>query len=219
MSGQNNLTVKEQRLAQRAKKLEKFRLQQKRSARNRKIGIWASIAAAVAVVGVVIAFVVGAPRSPNYSAGGEGTAIKGVETFTNPASHVETPVAYPQTPPAGGEHNPAWLNCGVYTEPVPNENSVHSLEHGAVWVTYDPKLDSAELDTLGSKLPSSFAILSPYDGLPSSIVLSAWNAQLQVDSADDPRIPAFFEEYWKGGISPEPGAPCSGAIDGPGKVS
>jgi hypothetical protein len=62
-------------------------------------------------------------------------------------------------------------------------------------------------------------VLSPFEGLPSPIVLSGWNVQLQVDKADDERIPAFFEEYWKSQDAPEPGATCTGAIDAPGKVS
>ena len=218
------LSVKEQRTAQRAKKLEAFRKQEKRSARNRRIGIIAGIVVAVAVVALLITSVVLTPKSqtgPNatYSPGGDGATIEGVETFDNGNGHVETAVTYEQDPPAGGEHNPAWLNCGVYTEQVQNENAVHSLEHAAIWVTYDPSLSADELEALRSTLPSTYAILSPYEDLPSPIVLSGWNAQLQVDSADDERIPAFFEEYWRSNNVPEPGASCTGAIDGPGKVS
>lgn len=212
-------TVKQQRAAARAKKLEGFQREQKRSKRNRRIGLVAVVVASVGIVAVVVASVVMTPKSATYSAGSDGETIKGVQTFDNAATHVETPVTYPQTPPTGGEHSPVWLNCGVYTEPVPNENAVHDLEHGAIWVTYDPKLSESELDALRAKLPSTYAVLSPYKGLPSPIVVSAWNTQLQVDSADDPRIADFFEEYWKSGSAPEPGAPCTGGIDAPGKVS
>lgn len=214
-----NLTVKQQRAASRAKKLEEYRRQQQRAVRNRKIGIVAGIVGAVAVVALVITSVVLAPRPASYSAGGEGTSITGVKTFTNTAGHVETPVTYAQTPPAGGEHNPIWLNCGVYDQAVPNENAVHALEHGAIWVTYDPSLNGDELKTLRSKLPSTYVVLSPYEGLPSPIVLSGWNVQLQVDKASDKRIPEFFEEYWKSLTVPEPGAMCTGGLDAPGKVA
>jgi Protein of unknown function (DUF3105) len=221
-SGSNSngsLTVKQQRAAARAKKLEEYHRQQKRSARNRRIGIIAGVVGAIAVIAVVITSIVLTPQEASYSAGSSGATVKGVETFTNAAGHVETPVTYAQTPPAGGEHNPVWLNCGIYTEPVPNENAVHALEHGAIWVTYDPALGAAQLDTLTSKLPSTYVVLSPYEGLPAPIVLSGWNVQLKVESASDERIPAFFEEYWKGGTAPELGASCSGAFDAPGKVA
>ena len=212
-------TVKEQRAAERQRKLEEFRRREARSRRNRLIAIWASSIAAAVVVGLLITSIVLTPQAARYTAGGEGATIEGVETFENTSNHVETPVDYPQTPPAGGEHSSAWLNCGVYEQPVPNENAVHSLEHGAIWVTYDPSLSDGDLETLKSKLPSTYSVLSPFDGVPSPIVLTGWNSQLQVDSPDDPRIAQFLEEYWQGQNAPEPGASCTGAIDGPGKVS
>jgi hypothetical protein len=210
--------VKQQRAEQRAAKLEQYHREQKRVARNRKIGLIAGITAAVAVIGILITSIVLTPQAARYSAGGDGAEIDGVETFENASLHVETPVTYPQTPPAGGDHHPTWLNCGVYTEPVPNENAVHSLEHGALWVTYDPSISDAELTTLKEVLPSTYVILSPFEDLPSSIVVSGWNSQLQVDSADDERLPAFFEEFWKSNDVPEPGALCTGAFDAPGKA-
>ena len=94
------------------------------------------------------------------------------------------------------------------------------MEHGAVWVTYDANALSAdEVAELESQLPSSYVILSPYEGLDSPVVLSSWNHQLKLESVDDERIPEFFEEYWRNQDVPEPNALCSGALDAPGKVS
>jgi len=211
-------SVKAQRAAERARKLEEFRKREARAKRNRRIAIWSSVAGGVAVVALLIVSIVLTPQPASYSAGGEGVEIEGVETFDNASAHVEGTVDYPQTPPTGGEHNQVWLNCGVYEQPVPNENAVHSMEHGALWVTYDPGLDDAQLNALRAKLPSTYVVLSPFEGLPSPIVLSGWNTQLQVDDADDPRIAQFFEEYWKSQDVPEPGATCTGALDAPGKV-
>jgi hypothetical protein len=213
-------SVKEQRAAQRQEKVEAYKKEQARKERTRRIGIWAAVIGSLAIVALVVTtIIVTAPRNASYTAGGSGAEIDGVETFENTTSHVEGAVTYAQTPPAGGEHNPYWLNCGIYTEAVPNENAVHSMEHGAVWVTYDPSLSDDDLATLREKLPSTYVILSPFEDLPSTVVLSGWNVQLQVDSVDDERIAEFMEEYWRSESVPEPGASCSGAVDGPGKVS
>ena len=218
-SAKKAASVKQQRAEARAKKLEEHRLREARARRNRRIGIGAAIAGGVAVVALIVTTVVLTPQAASYSAGGDGTEVDGVQTFDNTSSHVEGVVDYPQNPPAGGAHNPAWLNCGVYTEPVPAENAVHSLEHGALWVTYDPSISDAALESLRSVLLSTYVILSPFDDLPAPIVLSGWNSQLQVDDADDPRIATFIEEYWQSQNVPEPGALCTGAVDAPGKVS
>jgi hypothetical protein len=57
-------------------------------------------------------------------------------------------------------------------------------------------------------------ILSPYDELTVPIVLSGWNVQLELESADDSRIQEFIEEYWQAENAPEPGASCTGGLDG-----
>ena len=213
------LTIKEQRAEQRAAKVESFKKEQARKARNKRIGIITAIVAGVAVLALVVtAVVLTVPKNASYTAGGSGAEIEGVETFENTNNHVEGTVTYEQTPPTGGDHNAAWLNWGIYTEVQANENAVHSLEHGAIWVTYDPSISDEELSTLKSKLPSTYVILSPFEDLPSPIVLSGWDVQLQVDEASDERIGEFFEEYWRSADAPEPNAACTGAIDGPGKA-
>lgn len=212
-------TVKEQREQRRQEKLAEY---QRQVAKRRRTGIlWWVVGgvAALAVVGIVVASFVFAPQpAAEYDAGSSGAEIEGVETFENATKHVEGTVDYPQTPPAGGEHNIRWLNCAVYDDPQQNEYAVHSLEHGAVWVTYDPEqTTAADVETLKGFLPGDYVILSPYAGMDTPVAVSAWNAQLKLDSADDARIGEFFEEYWRSQDVPEPGASCTGAIDGPGK--
>ena len=207
--------ARQERAARRAAQEQESARRKTRTVLKRRLtrgGIVGGIAVALAAFILI-------PRSARYTPGGSGETIQGVQFFANSTGHTRDPVRYPQTPPAGGEHNPTWLNCGMYTEPVPDVYAVHSLEHGAVWVTYDASLSDDELATLRDHLPSSYVVLSPYVGLTAPMVLSAWNAQLRVDSADDPRIPRFLEEYWRNQNVPEPGALCTGGIDGPGRVS
>jgi len=216
---QINLTVKQQREQKRQEKLAEYQKQLAKRRRSKLVWWIVGSTAAVAIIGLIVASIVFAPPPPKeYEAGSDGVEIEGVETFENTTEHVEGEVDYEQSPPAGGPHNAVWLNCGIYDQPVPNENAVHSMEHGAIWVTYDADaLSDEELSTLRGELPSSYVVLSPYEGLDSPVVLSAWNHQLKLDSADDERIGQFFEEYWRSQNVPEPNASCSGALDAPGK--
>lgn len=176
--------------------------------------------AGVAAVAVIISLLILAIASttPKGSATAE---IEGLRSFPGLTSnHVTGPVTYDQTPPVGGDHSAVLLNCGVYSEPVPNENAIHSLEHGSVWITYDPdRVAADQVTALRKAVPGTYAILSPYKGLPSAIVVSAWGAQVQLDSPDDLRLSNFIAKYRKAQTAPEPGAPCNGGLDGPGKVS
>jgi hypothetical protein len=138
--------------------------------------------------------------------------IAGLLTFgTLPSDHTQDQVTYLQVPPAGGPHHPAWQNCGVYTDPLKNEHAVHSLEHGAVWITYDPAISGDDLDLLiRITRQSTHRLLSPYSGMPASIVVTAWGYQLPLQKADDPRLLQFIAQFENGPTTPERGAVCSG---------
>jgi len=132
------------------------------------------------------------------------------------AEHTTDSVNYAQNPPAGGDHNPAFLNCGIYDQPVKNENAVHSLEHGAVWVTYQPDLPQSQVDKLRQMVRGhSHLLLSPYPNLPAPVVASAWGIQLQLPGADDSRLARFLKKYEQGPQTPERGAECSGGTGNP----
>ncbi|MFF9864197.1 DUF3105 domain-containing protein [Streptomyces sp. NPDC013953] len=128
-------------------------------------------------------------------------------------NHPTTPVSYPMKPPVGGDHHPVWMNCDgdVYKKPIRNENAVHSLEHGAVWVTYNGKAPAAEVKKLEEKVGKTpYTLMSPVEDQAGAIMLSAWGKQVTVDGADDPRVNQFFTKYVQGPQTPEPGAACTG---------
>jgi hypothetical protein len=144
-------------------------------------------------------------------------ALEGMATYTIASGqHSEAPQTYAQTPPAGGVHSAAWQNCGIYDQPVRNEPAVHSLEHGAVWITYRPDLYAAAIEALrGLARGRSHVLVSPYPDLPSPIVATAWGLQLPVEDASDARLPVFVSRYEKGPQTPEPGATCTGGTGTP----
>lgn len=138
---------------------------------------------------------------------------KTVANFTNTGGHVTGTVQYAQNPPAGGEHNAAWQNCGFYSAEINNENAVHSQEHGAVWITYQPDLPQDQIDELKDIAErQDYILVSPFPGLDSPVVASSWNHQIKLDGANDPDLNRFINTYKQGSDTPEPGASCSGAI-------
>ena len=158
-----------------------------------------------------------AKPSPNPAVGEQ---IPGVQTFPyTPPEHRTAPETYPQAPPVGGDHWPpsgggatGWLTCGTYDRGVPDEFAVHSLEHGAVWLTYRPGTPAAEVSTLAglAALQRDYVLVTPYAGQRGAFGATAWGAQLFVDSPDDPRLAEFVRAYAGGDQGREAGAPCTG---------
>ncbi len=201
--------ARERRQAEFAQRQEERRLARAREQRAKRLKQVVAIGGGILVFGLVVWLIIQASAPP--------PTIHGVVTYANLSrNHVTGKVTYTQNPPVGGDHNPVWLNCGIYATPVPNENAVHSLEHGAVWITYQPNLPATQVTQLADLVQGhNHAILSPYPGLPAPVVASAWGLQLKVTGASDPRIAQFIKEYESGPQTPEPGAPCSGGVGSP----
>jgi hypothetical protein len=145
-------------------------------------------------------------------------AIEGVQNFreSNPdwvasGEHKAGVLEYPTSPPIGGPHNGHWQNCmgDVYASPVPKEQATHSMEHGAVWVTYQPGLPAGQVEKLKGMVDGrSYTLMSPYTNLDKPISVQAWGFQLKVDNADDERIPQFISAL-RQNATVEEGATCS----------
>lgn len=197
--------------ADRRARVEAMRREQQRGDRRRLV-FWAGgIGALVVVLIAAVTWVLIDDRP------GTPSGLTGLVSYSNISrDHVQGKVSYPQNPPVGGGHSAVWQNCGIYTSPIGNENGVHSLEHGAVWVTYRPDLPADQVKTLQDVVRGQkYGLLSPYPGLPGPVVVTAWGVQLKLPSAGDPRLKLFFARYGDGMKAPEPGGECTGGTGTP----
>lgn len=197
--------------ADRQARVNQIQKQAKSAQRKGASAIWVGM-------GLVLALIVGlvgwAVYDQNANRPGMGAVIT-YDELDDPSddlgrNHVEDAVQYEQNPPVGGDHNRAWLNCGIYEAPVPNWHAVHSLEHGAVWLTYKPGISDEQLGILKDLASQEFMILSPDEGQEHPIMATAWGRQLGVESASDTRIEQFIRDWRQGPQTPEPGAACTG---------
>ncbi|MFE3269856.1 DUF3105 domain-containing protein [Streptomyces sp. NPDC059215] len=212
--------------AQRKARIDEMRkAERSRERRNRILAITAST---VVVVGLVVGGVVlvrsqsdksdtAASDSKGAGSGHFVTGKDGVRTWSGKLSrnHVTKTVDYPMEPPVGGDHNQVWMNCNgdVYTKPVNNMNAVHSLEHGAVWVTYNDKASDADVKALAEKVKKTpYTLMSPVADQKDPVMLSAWGKQRTVTGASDPAVNSFFSEFVQGKQTPEPGAACTNGL-------
>lgn len=186
-----------------AKKTTKARrtVAQKEDRRRRNLLIGAAIVLGLGALGYLLFLSIQEPE-----------VIAGLQRFAGleRAHSEEIDYSGQELPPAGGVHSGIWQNCGIYEEPIDAKNAVHSMEHGAVWITYHPDLAADEVEKLqDAARGESYVLLSPYPELKSPIVLTAWGIQLEIDSADDSRIIDFINRYQQGPQTPEFGATCS----------
>lgn len=193
------------------------------------VAVIAAVVVLALAIGIPVALRSGSDPEPGHKAGTDPTTAPTADGTSSPPldldavqvyddlanDHTTDDVSYPQVPPVGGPHDPAWLDCGVYDEPVRDENAVHDLEHGSTWLTYDPALGGDDVAAMAAQLPQN-SIVSPYVGLPSPVVVTVWGRQLQLTGPDDPRLGLFVAAFGDGHTSPEPFASCAGGIQDPG---
>jgi hypothetical protein len=166
------------------------------------------------LLGAVVVLVVLGAGAFGYRLLRQRHLLDTVTTASYPAGqHVAGKLTWRENPPVGGAHNLAWQNCGVYSEPIHNEHAVHSLEHGAVWITYRPDLPAGQVQQLVRLAAGDYMLVSPYPDLPAPVIATAWNHQIRLEGAGDSRLVAFIDRYRNDPQNtPEFGAPCFGAI-------
>jgi hypothetical protein len=184
------------------------------------------IAVGVVALGIIAVAAVAVLQTDSREWHEQAAEIEGIVNYREArpeilgAEHLSGPINYEVQPPVGGPHNSAWQNCQglVYDEPIASEHAVHSLEHGAVWITYHPDLAESEVERLADRVDGrDFLFMSPFPGLDAPISLQAWGYQLKVDSAGDERIDQFMRAL-RVNASLEPGATCGGGVTTTGTV-
>lgn len=104
---------------------------------------------------------------------------------------------YNSNPPTSGPHWPAPAKNGSYDAPLPDEQAIHNLEHGYVWISYKSDVG----DDVKNKLKDIArdddwkVILTPRDADESKIALAAWGRLLKMDEPDYDKIKDFIKTY------------------------
>lgn len=139
-----------------------------------------------------------------------------VQTYApDPANHVPegTPITYSTNPPSSGSHYPIWANFLEYNAPVADGYLVHSLEHGAVLLTYDcdpnacsPPAGVLEaLRAVRNAVPTDplcdpairvRVILAPRPANDVPVAASAWGATYKADCVDAPSLSKFITDFY-----------------------
>lgn len=130
------------------------------------------------------------------------------EVTTEPSTgrdHVSpgTDLSFDRVPPTSGTHYTSTVQAGFYEETQPLGALVHSLEHGAVVVYYDPSQLSPESESglrsytgsLTGTYQSFIAVPNPNDEPEAAYVLTAWEKRLPMDQYDNSTVQAFTAEY------------------------
>lgn len=121
-------------------------------------------------------------------------------------------IQYNSIPPTSGDHWPRWSSCGFFEQEIPDERTVHNLEHSNVVVSYN-LTSPAEVEQLRRVLHGieSFQIdgvARPYTKIPpGTVALAAWGVSDTMQGVDEARIREFFENY-AGNQGPEGNIPC-----------
>jgi len=132
---------------------------------------------------------------------GESFAIQGQEHIDIGASHI----AYNSNPPTSGPHYAQPAKWGVYDKELADEQLIHNLEHGGIWISYTGIDD--ETKTKLEKLTQSYVkiIVEPRAKDDALIVLVSWGRLQKFQSYDEQGIVAFIKANTN--QSPEPFAP------------
>lgn len=154
--------------------------------------------------------------APTVSDPDPTTRIPGVTSQKFPPGlHVgpEQRVNYPDSPAYGGPHDQVWALCNgvVYPRALRQENAVHSMEHGAVWVTYDPAVLTADqVSALAAKVSGKpYMLMSPFPNLGTAVSVQGWGRQLKLSDPTDIRLDEFIAAVrLNPNVTPEPGATC-----------
>lgn len=101
---------------------------------------------------------------------------------------------YNSDPPTSGPHWTQPAPWGASAEPLPDEQLVHNLEHGGIWISYRPDLDAetrAKLESFAGAYPRA-VVLAPRPRNDRPIVLASWGRLQRMDAFDDGRMLAFL---------------------------
>ncbi len=123
------------------------------------------------------------------------------DQFTTTGQLHQPPAAYPTSPPYGGPHSPNLVPCGVYQAPQSFAGIVHTMEHGAVIIYYQPDLftpdEVSEVRAVALDLlqDGKRIVFTPHQQINARLALAAWGRLLFLDQFEEEAIRGFADAF------------------------
>ncbi len=159
-----------------------------------KLYVWGTVIFLVSGIITVLLM----PRPNHKQELGQSYPIQGQDHIEVGATHAP----YNSNPPTSGPHYVLPAKWGVYQTELPDEQLVHNLEHGGIWISYkniDAKTKTA-LEKIARSQPK--IIMTPRANDDAPIVLASWGRLQTSQTYDEKGILAFIEANKN--QSPEP---------------
>lgn len=138
----------------------------------------------------------------------------GVEHSDNGRKHVAAgTVKYGEgEPPTSGDHGSP-VQWQVYNQEIPDENVIHNMEHGGIYISYQPGLPQEQVEKIKALFFDPFskqdfkpnkALMAPRAANDSPIIMSSWRRSIKLDGFDEQKMVDYYLQNV--GKSPEPSA-------------
>lgn len=131
--------------------------------------------------------------------------------------HTGAADSYESTPPVSGAHSLQPAPCGVLGTQIPDENMIHTLEHGGVGILYRPNLEPDEIKKMEAVVGDyeSHVFSAPYAGMETPVTVVAWAHLMRLDGYDETAVREFIDVFRAGGDAPEAQQDCNNTEDEP----
>lgn len=105
-------------------------------------------------------------------------------------------VSYNTNPPTSGPH---WVNPADWRfndKELPDEQLVHNIEHGGIWVTYK-NLDEEGIKKLKSiaRNNSNSVVITKREENDDPVVISSWGRMMRLTEVDEALIQKYIDTY------------------------
>ena len=184
LNAADQVKAEEKRARRMARQLEELKAKQ-RAKRRRRVRTFAFGTLGTLVVSGFLFLVV---RS--------NAELADVERPRNEGRNHVAAASYATRTPTSGEHSGNSAGCGVYSQTLPLDAAVHSMEHGAVVVWYRPDLADTQRQNLDEMVDrwDSHVIVSPNPDLNDPVVATAWNRLKRFENVGED-LAQFIDVY------------------------
>lgn len=178
-------------------KTRQRREQKQAASRNRT---WIAIGGIITVVAVIVVVVLSIRSSQMPDIDTSAVADNSVTFPIQGQTHIPEGSPRPNynsNPPTSGDHYVYTIPAGVYDQTPPDENLVHNLEHGHIWLSYRDADDTEVISALTSiqeQFPNWVVVTHRPDN-DSRIAAAAWGRLLSLEEPDEDQMLAFIMRY------------------------